>query len=258
MITVTINNKKYEANEGEYALQVLKREGIEIPYLCYHEALSPYGACRLCMVEVTGGARPGITTSCTLVVTDGLEIQTEAPEVVRIRKVLLEMYLAEAPGSEAIQELARKFGVERSRFADFDIEAKGDRCVLCGRCVRVCNEVLGVGAINYASRGTKSNINTPWYGVSSACIGCTACAYVCPAGAIDIIDSGDERIMETWNRTTLKLKECVETKEFFATEKVIDHVYSKALDLPEDLKEVSAGSRMRRRASEFLPKYLRK
>jgi len=155
MVTIKINKKKYQADEGETVLPVLIREGIDIPYLCYHEALSPYGSCRLCMVEVTGGGRKGITASCTLPVSEGLEIETESPEVVNVRTILLEMYLAEAPGSKKIQELAKKFGVVKSRFANFDIEAKGDRCVLCGLCVRVCNDLLGIGAINYAGRGTN-------------------------------------------------------------------------------------------------------
>lgn len=258
MVTIKINKKKYQADEGETVLPVLIREGIDIPYLCYHEALSPYGSCRLCMVEVTGGGRKGITASCTLPVSEGLEIETESPEVVNVRTILLEMYLAEAPGSKKIQELAKKFGVVKSRFANFDIEAKGDRCVLCGLCVRVCNDLLGIGAINYAGRGTKSNINTPWYGSSNACIGCGACAYICPADAIDIVDSDGERIMETWNRTTLKLKECVDSKQYFATEKAVEHVYGKGTDLPEDLKDLSADSRRRKKAADFFLKPRRK
>ena len=90
MITFKLNGKKVQGEEGESVLQVAIREGIEIPYLCYHEALSAYGACRLCLVEVVSGGRKGITTSCTLSVAEGLEVKTDTPEVVQIRKVLLE------------------------------------------------------------------------------------------------------------------------------------------------------------------------
>ena len=132
--------------------------------------------------------------------------------------------------SEKIRELARKYGVEHSRFPKIDLTAKGDRCVLCGLCVRVCSEILEVGAINYAGRGTNTSINTPWYESSNSCLGCGACAYVCPAEAIDMIDKGDERVMETWHRTSLKLRQCEDSKRYFATEKAVNHVYSKTSD----------------------------
>ena len=254
MVIISINGKKYQAQEDEKVLQVLIREGIDIPYLCYHEALSSYGACRLCMVEVIGGGQPGLTTSCTLPVAEGLEVETETTEVVTVRKVLLELYLSEAPGSQKIRELAKKYGVNRSRFTHIDIKAKGDRCVLCGLCVRVCDEILGIGAINYADRGTSTSINTPWYDASSACIGCGACEFVCPADAIDIYDQGDERIMETWNKTSLKLKECEESMRRFATERVIELVRSKNINFLKELENLSPDAKVRRAAAEFLIK----
>jgi len=254
MVVISINGKKYQVQEGENVLKVAIREGIDIPYLCYQETLAPYGACRLCMVEVISGGKPGLTTSCTLPVAEGLTIETESAEVVQIRKVLLELYLSEAPGSQKIRELAKKYGVDRSRFTHIDVTAKGDRCVLCGLCVRVCDEILGIGAINYAGRGTNTSINTPWYDISSACIGCGACEYVCPADAIDIYDQDDERIMETWNRTTLKLKECEESMKNFATERVIDLVRSKNINFLEELEGLSPDAKMRKAAAEFLLK----
>jgi len=254
MVVISINGKKYQVQEGENVLKVAIREGIDIPYLCYQETLAPYGACRLCMVEVISGGKPGLTTSCTLPVAEGLTIETESAEVVQIRKVLLELYLSEAPGSQKIRELAKKYGVDRSRFTHIDVTAKGDRCVLCGLCVRVCDEILGIGAINYAGRGTNTSINTPWYDISSACIGCGACEYVCPADAIDIYDQDDERIMETWNRTTLKLKECEESMKNFATERVIDLVRSKNINFLEELEALSPDAKMRKAAAEFLLK----
>jgi len=252
MATIVINGKKHEAREGEIAFQVLKREGIDIPSLCYLEGLSPYGSCRLCMVEVKAGGRPGLTTSCNLTASEGLEIETETPQVVQVRKVLLELYLAEAPGSKKIQELAKKYGVTTTRFTHIDTSAKGDRCVLCGLCVRVCGEILNVGAIHYAGRGTRTSINTPWYETSSVCIGCGACEYVCPADAIDIVDQDDERIMETWHKTTLKLKECAESMKRFATERVVDIVYAKNQELLKDLKDLSPDARRRKKAAQFI------
>ena len=254
MVVISINEKKYKAQEGENVLKVAIREGIDIPYLCYQETLSPYGACRLCMVEVISGGKPGLTTSCTLPVAEGLTVETESVEVVQVRKVLLELYLSEAPGSQKIRELAKKYGVDRSRFTHIDVTAKGDRCVLCGLCVRVCDEILGIGAINYAGRGTSTSINTPWYDTSSVCIGCGACEYVCPADAIDIFDQDDERIMETWNKTTLKLKECEESMKHFATERLVELVGSKNISFTRELENLSPDAKMRKAAAEFLLK----
>ena len=252
MFDVLVNGKKCLANPGETVIQVLDREKIDVPRLCYHEALSPYGACRLCLIEVIAGGRPGVTASCTLPAVEGLEIKTDTPEVLRMRKVILEMYLAEAPASEPIRKLAQKYGVETTRFDKADLSASGDRCVLCGLCVRVCSDAIGVGAINYAGRGTRTSINTPWYDTADACIGCGACAYVCPAGAIDIKDQGDERIMKTWHGTTLKLQACEETQKMFATQKNIELVSKRYPTLPKELQNLCVDARREKLAGEML------
>ena len=142
-------------------------------------------------------------------------------------------------------------GLSLHGFPKMDITIKGDRCVLCGLCARVCSEVLGVGAINFSGRGIKTSINTPWYDVSSSCIGCGACAYVCPADAIDIVTEGDERVMKTWHNTSLKLKECAASLEFFATEKGLDFINKLLTDFPDELKAKSPESRKIEFAKDF-------
>lgn len=251
MVDILINEKACRAEEGETVIQVLDREGIDVPRLCYHEALSPYGACRLCLIEVVAGGRPGVTASCALPAAAGLEIKTDTPEVIRMREVVFEMYLAEAPASEEIRLLAKKYGVEKTRFDKADLSASGDKCVLCGRCARVCSDAIGVGAIDYAGRGTETSINTPWYDQTEACIGCGACAFVCPAGAVKITDEGDERIMETWQGTKLNLTKCAEAHKMFATEKCIALVKKRYPELPEDLKNLCADARRLKLAGEM-------
>ena len=236
-LTILIDGKKYQAEEGEPVLKVARREGIDIPNLCYHEALTPYGSCRLCIVEVIAGAPKGLTTSCTLAARDGIEVKTDTQEIREIRKALLELYLAEAPGSEYIRELAAKYGVTESRFArKLEPEELENKCVLCGLCVRVCNEIIGVGAINYIGRGPNTKVNTPYLEPSSKCIGCGACAYVCPTDAIKIADIAGGRVMETWSETAVPLKRCKVCGKYFAPEPLSEVVYDRFPDLADDLR----------------------
>ncbi len=258
MVTFTINRKQYQAVPGETVIKVLIREGIDIPYLCYHESLAPYGACRLCMVDVTSGDRPGITASCALPAVDGLAVETDTPHIVQMRKVLLEMYLGEAPGSEEIRALAEKYGVDSTRFTRTDLSASGDRCVLCGVCARVCRESLNVGAIDYSGRGIRSSIHAPWFELSGTCIGCGSCAANCPTSAITFEDQGEERLFRIAGSvfSRHKLVPCELCNALYATEKYLDYFRNTAgeqgeTQVEKNLCPVCARQRV---AAEFVPK----
>ncbi|MBW2690522.1 MAG: (2Fe-2S)-binding protein [Deltaproteobacteria bacterium] len=128
MIKITLDGNKFEVNEGTTILQVAREAGIKIPTLCYHEELTPYGACRLCLVEVTKRGWPSIQPACLYPAQEGLEVKTDSERVVKTRKIMLELYLARSPNSEEIVELEREYGVRDTRF-----KLKETRdCILCG------------------------------------------------------------------------------------------------------------------------------
>jgi len=190
MIRLTIDGREVEVKEGTTALEAAKELGIEIPTLCYHEAVKPYGACRLCVVEVSKRKRSRLLTSCTYPVEEGVEVKTSSPKVIRARRMIAELLLARCPNVKRIQDLARQYGIEKPRFRTEDEE-----CILCGLCARVCEQVVGISAINFVNRGTERQITTPFDISSDVCIGCGACAYVCPTGAIRVEDIEGRRIL---------------------------------------------------------------
>ena len=178
---ITIDGKEVDAEPGQTILEVARINGIHIPTLCYHPALKPFGACRLCSVEIERHGRKRVVTACNYPVEDGLEVRTNSPEIIEIRKMLIELLLARCPEEKRIRELAREYGVAepRSRFT-----LENEHCILCGLCARVCEELVGVSAINFISRGVERKVGTPYEELSDDCIGCGSCALVCPTEAI--------------------------------------------------------------------------
>jgi len=178
MVTLTINNQKIEVEEGINLLTAIESTGIKIPTLCYHKTLLPYGACRLCVVEVSnGGGNSSLQTACSYPVRDGLNILTDTERIFRARKVVAELLLARCPGSEKIQNIAAEYGIKESR-----IKSKNDDCILCGLCVRMCEQRMGRSAINFTGRGPRRKLEPAYGKHNEDCWTCGACNYICPVG----------------------------------------------------------------------------
>lgn len=179
-LKLTVDGKELKAREGETLLEVARENGIYIPTLCYNSAVAPYGACRLCLVEIEKKGRKRLVVSCLYPAEDGLVVRTDAPDVVQTRKIIAELLLARCPGDEAVMKMARSLGVEREpRFNKDD-----EHCVLCGLCTRACSEIVGVGAITLSNRGTARVMEPPFKERSASCIGCATCVYICPTDCI--------------------------------------------------------------------------
>lgn len=203
MVTIEVNNRCIEAQPDETLLSCMKRHGLSVPTLCHMEGLLPSGACRMCVVELEGA--PNLVPSCAFPVRDGLKVRTHSPKVVEARRTIVELLLADHPddclfcprsGSCQLQNLADELGVRR-RFRGERSECRIDmssrsivrdpaKCILCGKCVRVCEEIQQVGAIDFTGRGSRASVGTAFdEGLNvSSCINCGQCVVVCPTAAL--------------------------------------------------------------------------
>lgn len=211
---VTIDGQIIEINGAKNILELARRAGIELPTFCYHSELSIYGACRLCMVEVE---KMGLVASCSTPPADGMVIQTNTERVRRLRRMIIELLLAnhdrECPtcGKSTtckLQKLAKQFGIDKVRFGSRDVKLPIDetsssivkdpnKCILCGDCVRVCKEIQGIGVWDFANRGSKTEVTTAFGKKLSevACVNCGQCVTVCPTGAL-VVKSEIEKAWE--------------------------------------------------------------
>ena len=175
MINLKINGIDVSVDRGTTLLEAAQFLGLPIPTLCHMEGLSPYGACRLCVVEVGDPPDSRLVTSCTYPAEEGLKVRTASARVVRARKMIVELLLASCPQSKTIQDIAAALDVRQQRFRQ-----ENEDCILCGRCVRMCAEQMVAGAIGFTGRGQERSIGTPFDSTSEVCRLCGGCMYVCP------------------------------------------------------------------------------
>ncbi len=204
VVKVTINGRQVEAREDQTILEAARNAGVDIPTLCHDPRLEPYGACRLCLVEVEGARGP--MASCGTKVRDGMIVQTHTEKIVKLRKFILELLLTnhpldcpvcEAAGDCRLQDYAYEYLVDMVPWGWRAPEASdpgphpnvahfGSRCILCGRCVRICREIMSIGCWGYLNRGYESEVDTPYRRPLQevGCVSCGQCVSTCPVGAI--------------------------------------------------------------------------
>jgi NADH dehydrogenase/NADH:ubiquinone oxidoreductase subunit G len=201
MVTLKIDDKKVTVRKLSTILDAARKLDIPIPTLCHHPELSPFGGCRLCLVEIKDSPKP--VASCTTFAKEGMEVITTSPRLEKLRKTTLELILSDHPkdcmvceraGDCKLQELAYFYGIRENRFEGERriytkkdnnpfVERDMEKCILCGKCVRICDEIQGVGAIDFAYRGIKTKICPP-FEKDLDCEFCGQCVAVCPTGAL--------------------------------------------------------------------------
>lgn len=203
-VSIEVNGIRAEAYAGEMLLTALRRVGINVPTLCNMDGLPPSGACRLCVVEVEG--QRSLVPSCAFPVFDGMKVKTHSNRAVEARKTIVELLLADHPedcfycernGNCQLQTLSEELGVRSKRFVGvrdmYTLDTSGEsivrdpsKCIKCGKCVRVCEEIQGVACIDFIGRGSKSTVGTAFNeGLNiSSCVNCGQCVTACPTGAL--------------------------------------------------------------------------
>ena len=209
MFTVKIDGCKVTVPKGATILDAAKQANIWIPTLCYHPALSCHATCRICMVELDRGDWKQLVTACNYPVRKDITVSVNSERAVNARKGVMQLLLARVPDSREIKELARKMGVTDTPYEN--VTESQRNCMLCGLCIRVCEEIIGTSAISFVGRGVDRVVATPFRLASDDCIGCGACYAVCPVGTIQLrYHEASKEIEISPFKTCLPLLKCSE------------------------------------------------
>lgn len=220
MITLTIDGHEVQVKEGRTILEAARQHGLgTIPTLCYHEALAPFAACRMCLVELENRRNGALAPACAYPCEEGLVVQTDSEKVRRSRRMTIELLMASAAHAPLIRAMAEDLGVEAPRYT-----TEPNTCILCGLCVRACDEIVGVHAISLVNRGSEKQVSPPFRIASNACIECGTCVLICPTGAITLADITGKRGGQTahaWQSQWTAL-DCQVCGDFYQ-ERQLDH-----------------------------------
>jgi NADH dehydrogenase/NADH:ubiquinone oxidoreductase subunit G len=198
MPTLTIDGRTVTAREGAYVLEAARQAGVDIPTLCHHEAVEPWGGCRLCLVDVTRPEWGGwwrMVAACLYPAEEGLVVHTSTERVLETRKVVLDLLLARCPDTPLVRDLAARHGIAATSYPR---NPEPTDCILCGLCTRVC-DVVGASAISAVNRGIGREIAPPFHDAPPACIGCLSCAMVCPTRCIPFEENDGTRVI--WKKS---------------------------------------------------------
>jgi NADH dehydrogenase/NADH:ubiquinone oxidoreductase subunit G len=219
-IAITIDQKSCTCTQGETILNAAARIGIEIPTLCHHKGLCGQGVCRVCMVEIVEKDWSQMVAACIFPIQRSIAVFTDSEKVKKHRAAVISLLLAQTPDDESIERLAKRYNVQP---AERFIVQRDTQCMVCGLCVRACSS-LGTGAISTVNRGITKKITTPYDEPSADCIGCSACANVCPTDCIDVEENGDERII--WGKK-FEMIRCAVCGRPYVTKEQYDYICKK-------------------------------
>ncbi|WP_028324344.1 2Fe-2S iron-sulfur cluster-binding protein [Desulfatirhabdium butyrativorans] len=231
MIQITINGRDIEVEEDTPLMKILREEGISIPSLCYHPALThPIVSCRLCAVEIMSGKAgvPGkVTLACTLRTHPGLIIETDTDAVRQARTTAMNQLLSMAPQSEFLLQIAERYGLQTN--------PPPDGCIRCRLCVQICKEIVGAGAL----RMIRANNRMLVVSIPGNCIGCGTCANICPTKVIHVEDKDNVRTISIRDEIIGRhpLLRCEGCGAMFTTPRFLDHVHSRSTEHHPDVKE---------------------